>query len=608
MVTASRAEEDAATVSANVTVIDADDIAVSGSISVVDLLKNEAGLNVADWSGVGRTASVDIRGFGETGGSNTLVVVDGRRVNPPDMSGVDWTTIPLDRIERVEIIRGGGSVLYGNNATGGVINIITKKGAEEHTASTSTTYGSYEYFNQAVGVAGSSENLTYNLHGNYTNTEGYRDNNDFFNKSLGLNLGYAQDQYAIDISAGVKEDEYGMPGDIIEGEESRRSTNNPDDFAESRDQYVQITPRFMFTDGSEASIALSARKLESEGEMSGWTTEQDLYNYNMSPKYDSMLDLLGFQHKIVVGLDYEYSKLKASFRDDTRKQYGFYIHDKIQLTDRVYMNVGYRGTRVSYDLDNGSSDSSNIHSATGGLTYNYAPGSKVFASVERGFRTVSLDELGGENFDELLDSQTSIHYQTGIKHRLGPYTEVGVTVFQIDTKDEILFNPALPSFFGGQNDNYGRTRRRGSELEIAVSPHEMVRLFGNYTYMTNELRGGELDGNDIPGVADHIATAGVTVFPVTGLSFDFRGRWVDGKTMISDWENEIDDNWEGGDYLVFDTMASYSRNPFIINVGIKNLFNEKYSEYGTYYGGGARNIYPSPERNYFGEVRISHEF
>ena len=64
----------------------------------------------------GKSASVDIRGFGETAPLNTLVLVDGRRVNEIDLSGVDWTQIPLDQIERIEIVRGAGSVLYGDNA------------------------------------------------------------------------------------------------------------------------------------------------------------------------------------------------------------------------------------------------------------------------------------------------------------------------------------------------------------------------------------------------------------------------------------------------------------------------------------------------------------
>ena len=93
------------------------------------------------------------QGFGETGPLNTLVLVDGRRVNEIDLSGVDWTQIPLDQIERIEIVRGSGSVLYGDNAAAGVINIITKKPENPFSAGRSVG-GSYDYHNESGSVGG----------------------------------------------------------------------------------------------------------------------------------------------------------------------------------------------------------------------------------------------------------------------------------------------------------------------------------------------------------------------------------------------------------------------------------------------------------------------
>jgi len=127
VVTATRDIQEIRKIPANVTVITKEKIAESNAQAVTDVLKDEVGVVVRDFFGTGKSASVDIRGFGETGPLNTLVLVDGRRINEIDLSGVDWTQIPLDQVERIEIVRGAGSVLYGDNAVGRVNNIITKK-------------------------------------------------------------------------------------------------------------------------------------------------------------------------------------------------------------------------------------------------------------------------------------------------------------------------------------------------------------------------------------------------------------------------------------------------------------------------------------------------
>src|SRR4030043_2436458 len=145
VVTATRDAQEIRKVPANVTVITREEIERSNAKATVDLLRYEVGLVVRDFTGNGKTATVDIRGLGETGPLNTLVLVDGRRVNEIDLSGVDWTQIPLDQIDRIEIIRGPGSVLYGDNAVGGVINIITKKPEKSFSAKGDVVRGSYLY-------------------------------------------------------------------------------------------------------------------------------------------------------------------------------------------------------------------------------------------------------------------------------------------------------------------------------------------------------------------------------------------------------------------------------------------------------------------------------
>ena len=119
VVTASAMEEPIRSVPRNVTVITREDIEQAPSKNIVDLLNREAGINLRSLFGSDKQAVIDIRGMGATAASNVIVMVDGIRMNSSDMSGVDFSTIPLEMIERIEIVRGAGSVLYGSGAVGG---------------------------------------------------------------------------------------------------------------------------------------------------------------------------------------------------------------------------------------------------------------------------------------------------------------------------------------------------------------------------------------------------------------------------------------------------------------------------------------------------------
>ena len=113
------------------TVITAEEIAHSPAQTLQEIIAQAPGVQLTSlFGGVnGAKTSVDLRGFGAFATSNTLVLINGRRLNDIDMAGVDFSTIPRDSIERIEITRGNsGAVLYGDNAVGGVINIVLKNG------------------------------------------------------------------------------------------------------------------------------------------------------------------------------------------------------------------------------------------------------------------------------------------------------------------------------------------------------------------------------------------------------------------------------------------------------------------------------------------------
>ncbi len=147
VVTASRIQMPLMETSTNVTIITEEDFKAAGARTLIDIFDMEPGVTTSNLLNNPKRAQVDIRGYGETAPQNVLFLVDGRRVNSIDLSGTDLSQIPIDAIERVEIYRGPASVLFGDNAAAGVVNIILKKGEGKlKTKVLGATAGSYELY------------------------------------------------------------------------------------------------------------------------------------------------------------------------------------------------------------------------------------------------------------------------------------------------------------------------------------------------------------------------------------------------------------------------------------------------------------------------------
>src|SRR6185437_10533607 len=204
-------------VGASSTVITAEDIAHSPAQTIQEIIAQTPGVQLSTlYGGVnGAETRVDLRGFGAFASSNTLVLVNGRRLNDLDLQGVDLSTIPRDSIERIEITRGNsGAVLYGDNAVGGVINIVTKTGIGGPPVSIRGEAG-VGSFNERVGSVSLTTNSgpwSTSLYGGAIRSDGYRDNNALEQQSGVAGLRFTAPEFTAYLNLAGDHQHLGLPG------------------------------------------------------------------------------------------------------------------------------------------------------------------------------------------------------------------------------------------------------------------------------------------------------------------------------------------------------------------------------------------------------------
>jgi TonB-dependent siderophore receptor len=621
VVTASKIDESILNIPRNVTVITGEDIEQAPSNNIVDLLARESGVNLNSFFGHDKWAGVDLRGMGGSFVSNVIVMVDGMKLNTPDLLAADLSSIPLDRIERIEIVRGAGSVLYGNGAVGGVINIITKKGQEEPETRLYTSYGSYDTFDGRASHRGQIKNLLFNLNADYYDSDGYRDNGYLRKKDAGIQVGYPLgESVKLTFIGSHHEDKYGLPGRVsredLSSKDRRTSTDRPDDFGETTDGrymggieidlgkwgHVKAHRGYRFRDNDfiQGFSPLITKEDQTDN------IDEDTRNLDLT--YNKAYEIRGLEHQFQSGLDHyetEYirEELSRKNRENSETEsIGFFVSNDWSVTKDLIVRLGYRYNDYdgSFRTDqlvffgdvkrwvNGDvSDrdfSNNAYDA--GIVYTLSPEVSFFASYATSFRIPNVDEFA--QAEDKLKPQEGTHIDIGGRYRSKGLVEVAFTLFQIRMEDEIFFDEDTQV-----NRNFSdRTKRRGLEADVRVYPTESLYLWGNYTYTEAKF---EDKDTTVPLVPEHKASLGLEWQILEPLVLALTGTYVGSRFDGNDQDNN---RFEALDrYLVFDGKLTYRYKGVKCFAGVNNILDELYSSVAY-----SETYYPMPTRNYYGGI------
>jgi outer membrane cobalamin receptor len=606
-VTATRTEEEVADVPASVTIITQEEIQASPFETIYDLLRMSAGIDVGEpYVAEAFFNNVNIRGTGGYG-DRTLILVDGIPQNNANNGWVNWSQIPKEAVERVEIVRGSSSAQYGTNAMGGVINLITKKPGKERRTSVEGSYGSAGAYSVEVSHEQRFGGLGVYLNGLYDNTDGY-----VLTKPA---ASYDIDQYRRIGSIYAKA--------IYDFSEDTNATLG----------YSGLDKKLGYGREYFYGYAYNNRywaDFNHKGDKVTWNAKLFLnhdkweWNYDKAPNYDYLnmfekIPMIGMGgtlqstiklarwNNLLLGMDFKHSKIDkqdtyyTTVRDSGCKgeqnAFSVFFGDNMKLAQgRLILDFGGRYDWIkAYDGKSWDTNPapnkpySNIYSDKTwseftpkfGTTYHITDATSLKGTIGMGFNAPSLYQLYSSllrgpyliEANPNLKPETILSYDVSVEHIFFDDIRSRLTLYQSHAKDFIGYD--YPSAFVWKRENIGKVRMQGVEMETGWRINPQWDVFLNYTYNHSEIREYESEpgvvGNDLPDSPRHKVSAGVIYTNPAIVNFSVLFHYASKMYEANDNVDVIDGH-ATVDVCLWRRLCKY----LTAKLEVENLFNNKY--------------------------------
>lgn len=632
VITATRSEQPENRLPAGVTVITQEEIERSGARHVVEVLRNRGGIQITDTFGDGSRTLVGIRGFGENAHSNTLILVDGRRLSNPDIASSDLNSIALKDIVRIEIIEGSAGALYGDQAVGGIINIITRQ-PSGFAARGEATVGSFS----SHGLRGSlgdrpSGPWSYRLSVEVRESDNYRDHNALDYKNLLARTDYALGGGNLFLELGLIEEELETPGALFENEveEDRRqaSANFQNDFSNTDTDVVRLGLSQPLSPHWSVETELTRRESDGVFRLSsvfGPETEdatQDREIIGLTPRLLGRYpwthgDLLLTAGVDAQDADYELVSRFGTQRNDQQLR-DLYVQGIIPVMPRTDLTLGVRRSKVENELQDagafaiypdGQKEDDSVTARQIGLSHRPDRFWRMFARYDENFRFAKVDEFfqsGAGPGVVLLDTQTGKSVELGGEWSDGYWRFKGV-LYRLSLDDEIAFDPTTFN-----NINLERTKRKGILLETGGAIVKNLELVASYHYVDAEVSSGQFEDNDIPLVSRQSARLALDYRFNPQLNLFAEAVGTDRRAFSGDFNNTLG---KLAGYGLLNLGTRYTAGKWYVQARLNNVLGKEYSEFGSkvtlfpppaFTPVDMESFFPSPERN--GTLTVGYEF
>lgn len=616
IVVAQRVAEAAHRVPAAVSVIEREQIRDSGATTVNEAIMRLLGVpGRLDFYG-GGNYTLDLRGFGQTAPSNQVIVVDGVRLNEADLSSPWLAGIPIETVERIEVLRGGASVMYGEAAVGGVIHITTRAGRGTARSNQGSVYlgmGSHNTLERRASATLASGGFSLDASAQRRDSDNHRAN--FVSRSDGQSIGLQWAGQTVRVGVQHAEDDLrtGLPGGLSMAQflANPRQTTRPNDTAAIANQRSSVFLEVAFDDWLLAfNHGVRSKHLQSGTYTNPRSFEYHVDAHNSSLQASGQLDWEGAALAWVLGVEQsEWSRevlgTWGSIADGHST--GWYGKLSGDLPGGWRWDLGARTESLDRSTVRSSSAPIRVQSRQQafslGASRDWGTGRTLWARAGSAYRMPNVDEIGFTAPGVLLRPQESVDLELGWRQRAANWSW-NLSGYRSRLSDELGFDPLVPNVNAwsgwGANVNFAPTLRSGLEWDGVWRAHRQWELRANLAARSAKFRAGPYAGKQIALVPQHSAAIGAVYRP------DEQQRVV--ATL----------NWVGQSYADFNNTCAvpahttldlaYARSWGLaeFTLGIRNLADRRYFTLAFRCNAGeVGSIYPEAGRTLTAAVRLN---
>ncbi|MFD2179127.1 TonB-dependent receptor family protein [Veronia pacifica] len=585
---------------ANIKVITAEDIEASGATDLSTLLRGKSGIEISDTNS-GPVFSM--RGFGANGAHNTLILVDGRKLNKFDLSKPQIDSIPLNNIAFIEISSASAGVLYGDQAVGGVINIITKAPTQAG-GTLGLEVGSFDTRGGNVSFAGPlNDDWSYYVSGSQKNSKNYRDHND---SRLGSILGRIQfdgegRQFFAESSYYDNTRFYAGSITKQQFEENPRQANagSGNDYSHEMTFANRIGLEQQLTDGWILQTKLISDQTKTNGYL--WSSfTRKLESYSGDVQLENSWKSANGNGKLLLGIDAAKSRyVYSANRGLKQNKLSLYSVLNLPLSEGFSVTAGGRSSKVEDNVRDsalypqGEKLEASASAAELGVNYQFSKAQRVYARIDQNFRFAKIDE----------QAYTSPGV-FGLKPQRGTSLEFGwsadfyahslsVNLYRLDIKDEIIFDSSAPTpingSFQGANVNADKSRRDGANINWTWNVTQELSTGLDYSYIDAKYTAGKYNGNRLPWVSTHSGNVFANYMLTPAWNIYAGASYSSERYVSGDKANQIE---KSDAYWLGSLSTQYRLNDWSLMLSIENVTDERYSastnSWGGYYPGDGR--------------------